>query len=141
RAAHVVPTAHATHLRLGGPHLLYGDVTSRLKLSEAKGYTDDLLEAVGQPPGGRAYVTGAAAIQHDLDPIFNSDLARGESIALPIALLVLLAVFGLSLSVTMPFLFAASTIMGTLGIVYLLAQQLTMATYVTNLVQLIGLGI
>lgn len=140
-AAHVVPTGHAHELRVGGPQLLYGDVSSTLKLSDAKGYTDDLLEAVGQAPGGHTYVTGAAAIQHDLDPIFNSDLARGESIALPIALLVLLAVFGLSWSITMPFLFAATTITGTLGIVYLLAHALTMATYVTNLVQLIGLGI
>src|SRR5215218_7451626 len=140
-AAHVVPTGEAHELRVAGPHLLYGDVTSTLKLSDAKGYTDDLLKAVGPPPAGRAYVTGAAAIQHDLDPIFNSDLARGESIALPIALLVLLAVFGLSWGITLPFLFAGSTIMGTLGIVYLLANELTMATYVTNLVQLIGLGI
>ena len=123
------------------PHLLYGDVTSTLKLSDAKGYTDDLLKAVGTPEGAHAYVTGAAAIQAGLDPIFNSDLARGESIALPIALLVLLAVFGLSWAISMPFLFAGSTIMGTLGIVYLLAHELTMATYVTNLVQLIGLGI
>jgi putative drug exporter of the RND superfamily len=140
-AVHVVPTGEAHELRVAGPHLLYGDVTSTLKLSDAKGYTDDLLKAVGPPPAGRAYVTGAAAIQHDLDPIFNSDLARGESIALPIALLVLLAVFGLSWGITIPFLFAGSTIMGTLGIVYLLAHELTMATYVTNLVQLIGLGI
>ena len=140
-AARVVPSGQAHELRVAGPHLLYGDVTSTLKLSDAKGYTDDLLNAVGKPPAGRAYVTGAAAIQHDLDPIFNSDLARGESIALPIALLVLLAVFGLSWGITIPFLFAGSTIMGTLGIVYLLAHELTMATYVTNLVQLIGLGI
>jgi RND superfamily putative drug exporter len=141
RAAHAVPTGHATALRTGGPHLLYGDIASTLTLSDAKGYTDDLLRAVGHSPGVHAYVTGAAAIQAGLDPIFNSDLARGESIALPIALLVLLAVFGLSWSITMPFLFAGSTIMGTLGIVYLLAHELTMATYVTNLVQLIGLGI
>ncbi len=141
RAAHVVPTGHATELRVGGPHLVYGDVTSTLTLSDAKGYADDLLKAVGTPEGAHAYVTGAAAIQAGLDPIFNSDLARGESIALPIALLVLLAVFGLSWAITMPFLFAGSTIMGTLGIVYLLAHELTMATYVTNLVQLIGLGI
>jgi putative drug exporter of the RND superfamily len=141
RAAHVVPTGHATELRVGGPHLVYGDVTSTLTLSDAKGYADDLLEAVGTPEGAHAYVTGAAAIQAGLDPIFNSDLARGESIALPIALLVLLAVFGLSWAISMPFLFAGSTIMGTLGIVYLLAHELTMATYVTNLVQLIGLGI
>src|SRR5262249_44802279 len=82
-AVHVVPTARAKELRVAGPDLLYGDVTTTLKLSDAKGYTDDLLKAVGQAPHGHTYVTGAAAIQHDLDPIFNSDLARGESIALP----------------------------------------------------------
>ena len=86
-------------------------------------------------------MTGAAAIQHDLDPIFNQDLRKGESIALPIALLVLLLVFGLSWAVTIPFLFAACTIIGTLGVVYVVAHYLTMPTYVTNLVQLIGLGI
>jgi RND superfamily putative drug exporter len=89
----------------------------------------------------RAYVSGQAAIQHDLDPIFSQDLKKGESIALPIALLVLLAVFGLSAAVTIPFLFAGATIMGTLGLVYIAAHQLSMATYVTNLVQLVGLGI
>jgi RND superfamily putative drug exporter len=141
RAASVVPTGHAAELRIGGPRLLYGDVRSTLTLSDAKGYADDLLKALGTPEGAHTYVTGAAAIQAGLDPIFNSDLARGESIALPIALLVLLAVFGLSWAITIPFLFAGSTIMGTLGIVYLLAHELTTATYVTNLVQLIGLGI
>ncbi|HKG20073.1 MAG TPA: MMPL family transporter, partial [Candidatus Limnocylindrales bacterium] len=142
RASRVVPTAHATGLRPAGQHVIYGDVASRLKLSDAKGYTDDLLRAIGRPPGTeQSYVTGAAAIQAGLDPIFDDDLKKGESIALPIALLVLLAVFGLSGAVTIPFLFAGSTIMGTLGIVYLAAHEMTMATYVTNLVQLIGLGI
>ncbi len=55
--------------------------------------------------------------------------------------MILLFVFGLSGAVTIPLLFAACTIMGTLGIVYGFAHQITMATYVTNLVQLIGLGI
>jgi putative drug exporter of the RND superfamily len=141
RAARAVPTARGTPLRAGGPHIVYGDVVSTLQLADAKGHTKDLLRAIGQPPGTHAYVTGAAAIQSELDPIFSSDLARGESIALPIALLVLFLVFGLSWAVTIPFLFAGSTIMGTLGIVYLVAHELTMATYVTNLVQLIGLGI
>src|SRR5207248_10591922 len=42
---------------------------------------------------------------------------------------------------TIPFVFAAASITGTLGIVFIVAHHLTMATYVTNLVQLIGLGI
>ncbi len=63
-------------------------------------------------------MTGQPAIQHDLDPILAADLRRGEAIALPIALIVLLVVFGFSLAVAIPFLFAACTITGTLAAVY-----------------------
>jgi RND superfamily putative drug exporter len=142
-AAHVVPTGRGTGLRVGSPHVVYGDVVSTLKLAKAKGYTDKLLRAVGHPAGTSAtYVTGAAAIQHDLDPIFNQDLKRGElAIAVPIALLILVAVLGISWAILMPFAFAGATIMGTLGLVYVYAHYVTTATYVTNLVQLIGLGI
>jgi uncharacterized membrane protein YdfJ with MMPL/SSD domain len=142
RAAKAVPTGKARPLARGGDHVLYGDVVSTLPLAKAKNYTGDLLKKLPQSGGVRSYVTGQAAIQHDLDPIFNEDLKKGElMIALPIAILILLVVFGLSWAVTMPLLFAASTIMGTLGAVYIFAHYVTMATYVTNLVQLIGLGI
>ena len=141
RAATAVPGGHATALRRAPGGVVYGSVLSSLNLAKAKGYTDDVLRKLEPPPGVQAYVSGQAAIQHDLDPIFSNDLKKGESIAIPIALLVLLAVFGLSLATTMPFIFAAATITGTLGIVYIVAHHMTMATYVTNLVQLIGLGI
>jgi RND superfamily putative drug exporter len=142
RAARVVPTGQALPLSRGGRHVLYGDIVSTLSIADAKGYTDDVLRALPQGGGVRSYVTGQAAIQHDLDPIFNQDLRKGElAIALPVAILILVLVFGLSWAVTIPLLFAACTIMGTLGLVYLFAHEITMATYVTNLVQLIGLGI
>ena len=141
-AASVVPTGQARPLVPGGEHVLYGDIVSTLGLAKAKGYTHDVLRRLPQGGGVRSYVTGQAAIQHDLDPIFNQDLRKGEfEIAIPIALLVLLVVFGLSWAVTIPLLFAACTIEGTLGLVYLFAHHVTMATYVTNLVELIGLGI
>jgi uncharacterized membrane protein YdfJ with MMPL/SSD domain len=140
RAARVVPGSTARRLVPAGPHVVYGDIVSTLPLAKAKGYTDDLYRVL--PHGGvQSYVTGQAAIQHDLDPIFSQDLRKGEMIALPIAVLVLLAVFGLSVAVTMPFIFAGCTVMATLGGVYLYAHFLTTATYVTNLVFLIGLGI
>jgi uncharacterized membrane protein YdfJ with MMPL/SSD domain len=140
-ASKAVPTGQATPLREARGGVVYGSILSTLNLADAKGHTDDIRRALRPPPGVDAYVSGQPAIQRDLDPIFSRDLARGESIALPIALAVLLAVFGLSLAATIPFLFAAATITGTLGIVYVIAHHLTMATYVTNLVQLIGLGI
>ena len=139
--ADAVPHGHATGLLEEPGGVVYGTIISTLNLAKAKGYTDDILRGLHPPPGVAAYVSGQAAIQHDLDPIFSKDLKKGESIAIPIALLVLVAVFGLSLAATIPFLFAAATITGTLGIVYVVAHFMTMATYVTNLVQLIGLGI
>jgi uncharacterized membrane protein YdfJ with MMPL/SSD domain len=141
-AANKVPSGRARPLVRGSEHVLYADIVSTLDLAKAKGYTDDILRALPKGGGVESFVTGQAAIQHDLDPIFDEDLQKGEfQIAIPIALLVLLLVFGLSWSVTIPLLFAACTIMGTLGAVYAFAHVVTMATYVTNLVQLIGLGI
>src|ERR687887_141428 len=139
--ARAVPGGKATALRDAPGGVVYGSILSSLNLAKAKGYTDDILHRLRPPPGVAAYVSGQAAIQHDLDPIFSRDLKKGESIAIPIALVVLLAVFGLSFAATIPLIFAAATITGTLGIVYIVAHHMTMATYVTNLVQLIGLGI
>src|SRR3954447_8982558 len=141
RGAAAVPSGKATGLRAARGGVVYGNILTRLGLADAKGHTGAIRQALRPPPGVDAYVSGQPAIQADLDPIFSSDHRRGESIALPIALAVLLAVFGLSLAATIPFLFAAATITGTLGIVFVIAHHLTMATYVTNLVQLIGLGI
>ena len=140
RAARAVPTGSATPLRRGGG-VLYGDVTTTLDLQNAKGYTDDLRRALRSPGGPPAYVSGQPAIQHDLDPILSSDLRRGEAIAIPIALLVLLVVFGLSVAIAIPFLFAACTIAATLGVVYAFAHVIPIVTYVPNLVELIGLGL
>jgi putative drug exporter of the RND superfamily len=141
RAARTVPDSTPRRLLPAGRQIVYGDVVSTLSIAKAKGYTDDLYRALPHGGGVQSYVTGQAAIQHDLDPIFSQDLRKGELIALPIAVLVLLAVFGLSVAVTMPFIFAACTVMATLGGVYVYAHFLTTATYVTNLVFLIGLGI
>src|SRR5581483_5079651 len=115
RAARAVPTGRGTALLQASPDVVYGDVIAALNLDDAKGRADDLLRALGRPAGTRVYVTGAPAIQNELDPIFSDDLRKGETIALPIALLVLLLVFGLSFAVTIPLLFAASTVFGTLS--------------------------
>ena len=63
----------------------------------------------GSIPGAEVYMTGQAAIEHDLDPVFGRDLAKGELIAVPIALLILVFTFG-TLAFLLPFLFALVTI-------------------------------
>ena len=78
---------------------------SRLEPVDSKGYTDDMRRAIGAVPGARTYVTGQAAIEHDLDPVFARDLLKGELIAVPIALLILVFTFG-TLAFLIPFAFA-----------------------------------
>jgi uncharacterized membrane protein YdfJ with MMPL/SSD domain len=142
RAATAIPSARAGPLRAVGGGVIEGTVVSRLDLARAKAATPVLERALGQPKGTRVYVSGQAAIQHDLDPIFRQDLRRGEfAIALPAALMVLLLVLGLSPIVSLPLLFAGTTIAGTLGVIFVVAHAVVMATYVTNLVELIGLAL
>jgi uncharacterized membrane protein YdfJ with MMPL/SSD domain len=140
RAAALVPTGRAGELR-SGDGILYGEIATNLELAKAKSYADELrrsLRAAGQPS---AFLTGQPALQSDLDPIVRQDLRRAELVAVPIALAILLAVFGLSFAVVVPLLFAACTITATLGLVYLIAHTVATTTYVTALVELLGLGL
>ena len=85
-------------------------------------------------------MSGQAAIENDLDPVFADDLKVGEFfIAIPIALLILVFVFGTL--AFLPFIFAPAAIPTTLGIVWIFANFLELTTYLQNLVMLIGLGI
>jgi RND superfamily putative drug exporter len=99
-----------------------------------------MRKAVGSIAGAEVYVTGQAAIEHDLDPVFGRDLAKGELIAVPIALLILVFTFG-TLSFLLPFLFCLVTIPTTLGLIWIFANFMELTTYLQNLVTLIGLGI
>jgi uncharacterized membrane protein YdfJ with MMPL/SSD domain len=138
RAARVVPTGSPGRLQTAGG-IVFADVRTSLDLQHAKRYTEALRRALSGSP--RALVTGQPAVQADLDPIFTADLHRGEAIAVPLTLLVLLFVFGLSLAVAIPFVVAGCTIAGTLGVLYLVAHEVSMVAYVRNLVELIGLGL
>jgi uncharacterized membrane protein YdfJ with MMPL/SSD domain len=135
RAAHVLPRAHVGRLFTSGG-VSYADIGTTLPLQRAKGYTERLRRAL---PG--ALVTGEPAVQHDLDPLLARDLRRGDAIALPLALLVLAAVLGLSLALAVPFVVAACTIGGAFAALYAAAWILPITPYATNLVALLGLGL
>ena len=89
----------------------------------------------------RTYLSGYPAINHDTEDIFAEDLARGEAIAVPIALLVMIFMFGTLGGIFVPVVFALVTIPTTLGFVWIFANLMEMAIYVTNIVALIGLAI
>jgi putative drug exporter of the RND superfamily len=141
RAAAELPTSRLASVTAVSDSVIAATVVSNLEPADATGYTDEMREAAGTIPGAELYVSGQAAIEHDLDPVFADDLKVGELyIAIPIALLILVFVFG-TLAFLVPFVFAAFTITATLGIIWIFANFMELTTYLQNLVMLIGLGI
>ena len=100
-----------------------------------------MRRAIATVPGARTYLTGFPALAHDEQPIYSKDLSKGETIAVPIAIAVLLFMFGTLGGVLVPILFAGATLPTTLGLVWVIAHLGNTAQYVTNIVTLIGLAI
>lgn len=69
------------------------------------------------------------------------DLARGEAIALPLSLLVMVVVFGGFLAAGIPVLGALASIAGGLGVLLGFAQVIELDAVVVNVVTVLGLGL
>ena len=138
RAARSLPGGHVASFRVAGS-VVYGDLETTAGLQSAKQLTGRLRQLLRRE--GAALVTGAPAIQRDLEPQLAADLRRGDGVALPLVLVVLALVLGWSLGLAIPFVFAASTIAGTLVLVWLCARFFAVGPYTVNLVELLGLGL
>jgi putative drug exporter of the RND superfamily len=131
----------AGEVRAISPNLLIVDINTPLEYKDASDATPKVRKGVGHVPGVTFLLTGAPAIDHDTQPLYNEDLQKGESIAIPIALLVLAFMLGTLGAIAVPFVFAIATISTTLGLVWIFAHFLEMASYVQNIVTLIGFAI
>jgi trehalose monomycolate/heme transporter len=141
RAARAVEGGKAGPLLDAGRDVVYAQISTPLENQDASKETPTVRRAIGEVPGTTTYLSGYPAINHDTQKIFNEDLGRGESIAVPVALLVLVFMFGTLGGIAVPVAFAAVTIPTTLGFVWIFAHLMDMAIYVTNIVALIGLAI
>jgi uncharacterized membrane protein YdfJ with MMPL/SSD domain len=141
RAAGALETGKLDDVRAVSGDVVTARIISQLQPADAKGYTEKMREAAGDIPGATLYLTGQSAIESDLEPVQNRDLLVGEVfIAVPIALLILVFVFG-TLAFLLPFMLAAVAIPTTLAFVWIFANFMQLSTYLTNMVTLIGLGI
>src|SRR5258708_5748166 len=95
------------------------------------------------PSGGpaQAYLTGNPAVYAAFTSIAQEDTTRAEERALPIALLVLIIVFGTVAAAVMPLLLALVAVPVALAIIYGVAQHTQTTVLVTNVASIVGLGI
>jgi putative drug exporter of the RND superfamily len=141
KAATVVNDARPGPVLYASPHLAYVQINTPLQNQDASKKTTAVRAATPTLPGVTTYLSGYPAINHDTQKIYNQDLTKGESIAIPIALIVMAFMFGTLAGIAVPFAFAAVTIPSTLGAIWIIAHFMDMAIYVTNIVTLIGLAI
>jgi len=84
--------------------------------------------------------TGGLPINRDFDVILDRDLQRAEIVSLPVALILMLIVFGTVVGALVPLGVGVLAIVGGLGGVFLLTRFTDVSTYALNIVTLIGLG-
>jgi len=85
--------------------------------------------------------TGYLAVNHDFNQILESDLQRAEMVSLPLALVLLLLVFGTVLAAALPLGVGILAVVGGVSATFLLSRATDVSQYALNIVTLIGLGV
>ena len=101
---------------------------------------EKLLPGSGDGPA-RAYLTGAPETQRQFSSIVQHDVEHAELVSLPIALVVLVIVFGTLVAALMPLLLAVVAVPVALAAIYGVAAHTWTSIFVLNVASVIGLGI
>ena len=111
-------------------------------LAAVQGYLEEAAAAVRKlDPAATVEVGGAPLVVDSLVAVAESDLQKGELIALPIALLVMLVIFGGFLAAGIPLVGAIASIIGAVGMLYAFTYLLDIGITVMNVITVIGLGL
>ncbi len=111
---------------------------------EMEDAVDDVEHLAGQveaPDGVETVITGIPVVQHEFNQAVEEDLLRAELISLPIAMLILLAVFGTVVGAALPLVIAGMALPTSVAIIGLLANVTEMSIFVTNVTTMIGLAL
>jgi RND superfamily putative drug exporter len=105
--------------------------------------TDDYaaLRREVRPTGLTVTGTGQVPINHAFNTTLESDLQRAERVSLPVALVLLLLIFGSVVAAGLPLGVGVLTILAGLAGTFLLSRWTDVSQYALNVVTLIGLGV
>ena len=85
--------------------------------------------------------TGYVPINHDFNTTLEADLQRAEVVSLPMALILLLIVFGTVVAALLPLGVGMLAVVGGLAATFALSHVTDVSQYALNIVTLIGLGV
>ena len=138
------------YYQTGDPSLVSRDRQSLLLPVLMTGELSDAIANVHQvhavvdameTEGFTTYVTGRATGGQDFREIAERDLQKGELVALPIAFLILVLVFGALAAALLPIILAGVAIVIALGVTALIGQVFDLSFFVVNMVTMMGLAV
>lgn len=100
-----------------------------------------VAENAGKGDGLDVLVTGAASSNRDFNQLAASDLQKAEIFGIPIALVILVVVFGTLVAAGLPLLLAGFAIVVAIGVTALVGQGFTMNFFVVNMITMMGLAV
>ena len=137
-----------TYADTHSPQLLSRNGTETLAVIKLTKPIEDSVEDAGRlaakvhpPQGVPTQITGIPQVYKEFNAKIEHDLVQAETISLPIALLILLAVFGTLVAAGLPLLMAALALPSTFAVISILANVTDMSVFVTNLASMIGLAL
>jgi len=143
-----VASGLTTYADTHSPQLLSRDRTEALAVVNLTKPVEDSVEDAGRlasevhpPQGVPTQITGIPQVYKEFNAKIEHDLVQAETISLPIALIILLAVFGTLVAAGLPLLMAGLALPTTFAVISILANVTEMSVFVTNLASMIGLAL
>ncbi|MDQ3105798.1 MAG: MMPL family transporter [Actinomycetota bacterium] len=140
--------AVATPWAAGGAGLVSDDGRSALVAITLRGNDDaeraeayEHIEGSLDAAGLDEQVGGTAAVFSDVGEQVEADIARAESITLPVVLLLSLLIFGSLASALLPVLIGGIAILGAFAMLRLLTEFTDVSIFAINVITLLGLGL
>lgn len=87
------------------------------------------------------YVNGMPVLYHAITEQITSDLAKAESIAIPLNIIMLLIIFGTAISSGLPMIVALGSVLGSFLTLFAITQVTDVSIFALNLVTGLGLGL
>ena len=144
----------------GGGGLAEGEATAKLvsddgrtalilvtltgSASEAQEHFGPLYDLVLEEDGRDGFdvsVTGAAAWEHETKELAESDLRRGELVGIPVALIILVIVFGAVAAAVVPLALALVAIAVASALTVLLGGWFDVSVFAINIITMMGLAV
>jgi RND superfamily putative drug exporter len=141
--------ASAMSYQDGAPGMLSADGSTALILTTLEGEGDSdvlvepLLGVIDSANTGSFRVTtaGEGSINNEFGTLADQTLQQGELIGLPVALVILVVVFGAAVAAGLPLFVALLSIIVSLGMTVIVGQAFELSLFITNMITMIGLAV